>query len=57
MAHNHENCTTVYGCEDGMIFGPCSEDCPSDDCAIVGHCDCKCHTNKTCGCGFKWPLQ
>ncbi len=22
MAHNRENCTTVYGCEEGMIFGP-----------------------------------
>ena len=56
MAHNHENCKE-YGCEGGMIFGPCSEECPADDCTVVGHCECKCHSGKTCGCGFKWPLQ
>lgn len=53
MAHTHEDCPT-YGCMEGMLFGPCGEDCPVDDCMIVGHCDCNCHSNKTCDCGYHW---
>lgn len=54
MSHQHESCT-VYNCDAGMILGPCSEDCPVDDCTVVSHCPCLCHSGKTCLCGHTWP--
>lgn len=61
MAHNHENCTRPqWGavCNEGVTSAPCDyEGCGDEYCVPVGHCECKCHSGKTCGCGFKWPLQ
>lgn len=54
MSHEHETCARPE-CSEGMIFGPCYEECPSEDCTVVGHCDCKCHSGKVCACGHTWP--
>lgn len=58
MAHNHENCVAngVELCYEGMVFGPCDwAECPNDECEIVGHCECLCHSGRECGCGHTWP--
>lgn len=60
MAHTHENCLTpqpsYFECHEGLLFGYCgADDCPYPDCTVVGHCDCNCHSGKTCGCDYEWP--
>jgi hypothetical protein len=55
VAHTHENCPKDL-CVMGAVYGPCSwEYCPNDDCQVVGHCACKCHSGKLCDCGYRWP--
>lgn len=62
MSHEHESCTNPKGgdvgsvCNEGMLLGYCDwPECPNPDCMVIGHCDCKCHSGKTCGCGHTWP--
>lgn len=55
MSHQHDSCPKD-GCVGGTIWGPCSwEDCPNDDCEVIAHCSCKCHSGKVCGCMYVWP--
>jgi len=55
MTHNHENCK-VYLCYGGYLMGYCDyEECDNPDCVVIGHCECLCHSGKTCGCGLTWP--
>jgi hypothetical protein len=59
MAHNHENCTTPqWGsvCNTGITSSYCDyEGCGDEYCVDTGHCECLCHSGKTCGCGHTWP--
>lgn len=51
-SHSHENCRN---CSLGQVYDYCDyEDCRNDQCVLVGHCGCGCHTGRTCGCGYKW---
>lgn len=63
MAHTHDNCTNpTYGivCTEGRITGYCESEepygCDNEYCSDFGHCECLCHSGKTCGCGHHtWP--
>lgn len=51
MAHNHDTCPRP-GCNTGVLWDYCDyEDCNDPTCTEVGHCDCLCHSGKTCPCG------
>ena len=56
MSHSHKNCKSQWGtCEEGMLTDYCGhEDCFNPYCSDRGHCPCKCHSGKTCGCGYQW---
>jgi hypothetical protein len=59
-AHTHDHCTRPTAgnmCDGGRLRGSCEyEDCTSPDCEDLGHCECLCHSGKTCGCGrHSWP--
>jgi hypothetical protein len=58
MAHNHDNCTNPTGavCTSGVVSDYCDfETCDNEYCSELGHCECLCHSGKTCGCGHQWP--
>lgn len=59
MSHNHANCTNpLWGavCIGGALGTYCNDDqCDNEFCENLGHCECKCHSGKTCLCGYKWP--
>lgn len=31
------------------------EECSNPDCTDLGHCNCNCHSGRTCTCGYVWP--
>lgn len=59
MAHNHESCNAHYWgatCTSGVVTSTCGyETCDNEYCSDIGHCECLCHSGKTCGCGHTWP--
>lgn len=58
VPHTHDDCTyPQYGdaCTSGMLTGVCEyEECSNEYCVNLGHCNCKCHSGKTCYCGHMW---
>lgn len=61
MSHRHDTCPKpTYGntCLSGILLGDCEyEPCDNPECEQVGHCECLCHSGKTCNCGYQWPRQ
>lgn len=59
MSHTHENCPQPwpYACNNGIATCICDyPDCDNEYCVSAGHCECKCHSGKTCECGnYSWP--
>jgi hypothetical protein len=57
-AHSHINCKTPQPgglCNDGVLTDACGDKhCYNEYCAYRGHCECKCHSGKTCSCGHTW---
>lgn len=56
MSHSHKNCTIdYYVCTEGQLTSYCEDDnCYNEFCMDYGHCKCKCHSGKKCGCGYQW---
>lgn len=59
MAHNHDSCNAYTWsaiCTSGVVTATCGyEDCDNEYCSDIGHCECLCHSGKTCECGHTWP--
>lgn len=55
-SHNHENCPLEWQhCNKGILTDYCYDDnCHNEYCVDLGHCECNCHSGKTCGCGYQW---
>jgi hypothetical protein len=55
-SHNHDNCTySAAYCTSGVLTLLCeAENCFNEYCVDLGHCPCKCHSGKTCACGYQW---
>lgn len=54
MAHEHDTCPRCIG---GVLYEQCSSEyCYDEGCTEVGHCECLCHSGKSCPCGrHSWP--